>query len=195
VIFWYILLILLGLDTGYTIPTASMQPTLMIGDAYSARNVRFYRSFGDTGATPVMRGDIVVFHAGDALSVKRVIGLPGETVQMVSGRLLINGEQVERSVVGTFADEDSTHDIKKVTRYWQHLPGGLSHLINEISDNGMLDNTEEYVVPAGHYFVMGDNHDRSMDSRVLAQVGYVAAESIVSKFLDPNPPVVATVLR
>ena len=189
---WFLLLIWLGLDTSYSIPTAAMQPTLMIGSVYSARNVQFYRSFGDTGMTPVERGDIVVFPVGDELYVKRVIGLPEETVQMVGGRLFINGTLVERKLVGRFVDENSLQEAVEVTRYWQYLPGGVVHLINEISDDGMLDNTPEYVVPPGHYFTMGDNHDRSMDSRLLDRFGYVAADSIVSKFLDPTPfPILA----
>jgi signal peptidase I len=177
----------------FSIPTASMQSTLMIGDYFVAS--KFTWGFGKysfpiplpfngriLGREPD-RGDIAVFRneiAGEDY-IKRVIGLPGDHIQMKAGRLYINGAEVPREQVGQGVDKDSYGDEVPVILYKETLPGGVVHTIQEISDNQPLDNTNEYVVPAGHYFMMGDNRDRSQDSRVLAAVGYVPAGNLIGK--------------
>src|SRR5690606_31212628 len=113
--------------------------------------------------------------------VKRVIGLPGDTIQMIDGRLHINGEMVDRELVGRSQDTDSMGASLPVQTYRETLPNGVSYLIQEISDNAPLDNTSAYVVPPGHFFMMGDNRDRSQDSRVLNAVGYVPFENLIGK--------------
>jgi len=178
----------------FSIPTASMQSTMMIGDYFVASKFSWglgKYSFplpvplGDrilAFSTP-QRGDIAVFHnepTGEDY-IKRIIGMPGDRVQMREGRLWINGEMVEREEIGTGMDTDSNSSTVAVTLYLETLPGGVTHTIQEISDNQPLDNTAEYAVPAGHYFMMGDNRDRSADSRVLRQVGYVPATSLIGK--------------
>jgi signal peptidase I len=177
----------------FSIPTASMQSTLMIGDYFIAN--KFTWGFGKYsfpialpfngrvfGGTPE-RGQVAVFRneiTGEDY-IKRIIGLPGETIQMREGRLYINDAQVEREQVGTAQDTDSEMRTIPVTVYRETLPNGVSHTIQEIADNGPLDNTAEYIVPAGHYFMMGDNRDRSQDSRVLSQVGYVPFDAFIGK--------------
>jgi len=178
----------------FSIPTASMQSTLMIGDYFVASKFTWglgKYSFplpvplGDrvlSFAKPE-RGDIAVFHnepTGEDY-IKRVIGLPGDRIQMQEGRLYINGEMVERERIGTGEDKDSLASTVPVILYRETLPNGVVHTIQEISDDQPLDNTAEYVVPAGHYFMMGDNRDRSADSRVLRQVGYVPATNLIGK--------------
>jgi signal peptidase I len=177
----------------FSIPTASMQSTLMIGDYFIANkwaygfgkysfpialpfNGRFLQ-FGEP-----QRGDIMVFHniTGEDY-IKRLIGMPGDTIQMKEGRLYINGTMVERRETGTTTDTDSSMSSVPVTVYEETLPNGVKHTIQEISDNQDLDNTDIYTVPAGHYFMMGDNRDRSADSRVLNQVGYVSSDQIIGK--------------
>jgi len=179
----------------FSIPTASMQSTMMIGDYFVANkwvyglgkysfplpvpfNGRILSFFGEP-----QRGDIVVFHnepTGDDY-IKRLIGLPGDTIQMKQGRLYINGTELERVQVGTGVDRDSSETDVPVTLYNETLPNGVVHTIQEISDDQPLDNTSVYTVPAGHYFMMGDNRDRSADSRVLSQVGYVPAGNLEGK--------------
>jgi signal peptidase I len=178
----------------FSIPTASMQSTLLIGDYVVAS--KFTWGYGrwsfPFGVIPFNgrilgrepnRGDIAVFY--NAISgedyIKRVIGLPGDAIQMTEGRLNINGEMVEREMVGRGMDTDSYGTTIPVMLYNETLPDGVTHLIQEISDSGPLDNTEIYTVPAGHYFMMGDNRDRSQDSRVLSAVGYVPAGNLVGK--------------
>jgi signal peptidase I len=177
----------------FSIPTASMQSTLMIGDYFIANKwawgfgkysfplpLPFNGRFLDLG-TP-QRGDIAVFHnITNEDYIKRVIGLPGDHIQMKQGRLYINGQMVEREKIGTSTDTDSYETTVPVTLYKETLPNGVTHVIQEISDNQPLDNTGEYVVPAGHYFMMGDNRDRSADSRVLTQVGYVPFDAFIGK--------------
>lgn len=178
----------------FSIPTASMQSTLMIGDYFVAD--KWIWGLGKYSfplplpfnnrvlaiAQPA-RGDIAVFHNEPTNEdyIKRVIGMPGDHIQMKEGRLYINGEEVQRVQVGTGTDVDSNNDPQAVILYNETLPGGVVHTIQEISDDQPLDNTGEYVVPAGHYFMMGDNRDRSADSRVLSQVGYVPAGNIIGK--------------
>jgi len=176
----------------FSIPTASMQNTLMIGDYFVAN--KFVWGFGPysfpvplpfngriMGRDPD-RGDIAVFHnITNEDYIKRVIGMPGDRIQMKQGRLYINGEIVQREEIGKATDTDSNMQTVPVTLYRETLPNGVTHVIQEISDDQPLDNTAEYVVPAGHFFMMGDNRDRSADSRVLSQVGYVPASALIGK--------------
>src|SRR5688572_21071479 len=177
----------------FSIPTASMQSTLMIGDYFVAS--KFTWGFGKysfpvpipfngrfLGGTPA-RGDIAVFRneiTGEDY-IKRVIGLPGDRIQMKEGRLYINGVMVEREKIGEGTDTDSEMHTVPVIVYKETLPNGVTHTIQEIADDGPLDDTGEYLVPAGHYFMMGDNRDRSQDSRVLSMVGYVAFDNFIGK--------------
>lgn len=178
----------------FSIPTASMQSSMMIGDYFLAS--KFAWGYGQYsfpfGIVPINgrvfgslpeRGDIAVFWNAPTGEdyVKRVIGLPGDTIQMREGRLYINDEQVEREQIATGVDKDSNGIEVPVTIYRELLPNGVSHTIQEITDTGPLDDTSEYVVPEGHYFMMGDNRDRSADSRVLSQVGYVPLGNLEGK--------------
>ena len=105
------------------------------------------------------RGDIAVIRPVPQSEnyVKRVIGLPGDQIQMVDGRLTINGEAVEREQVGNTVDRDSTGVDIPVIEYRETLPNGVSYVTQEISDNAQFDSTDVYTVPPGHYFMMGDN--------------------------------------
>jgi len=178
----------------FSIPTASMQNTLAIGDYILASKYTYGYSryslpitelplHGRLFGSAPQRGDIVVFRPvpQNENYVKRVIGLPGDTIQMIEGRLYINGEMVEREPVGRAEDTDSMGASLPVVTYRETLPNGVSYIIQEISDNAQLDNTGEYVVPPGHVFMMGDNRDRSQDSRVLNAVGYVPFENLIGK--------------
>jgi len=177
----------------FSIPTASMQSTLMIGDYFVANKWAWgLGKYSFPLPLPVngrilaigepQRGDIAVFHnITDEDYIKRIIGMPGDTIQMKEGRLYINGTEVPREKVGEGQDTDSYNTTVPVTLYKETLPNGVVHTIQEISDDQPLDNTAVYTVPAGHYFMMGDNRDRSADSRVLAQVGYVPAGNLIGK--------------
>jgi signal peptidase I len=178
----------------FSIPTASMQSTLMIGDYFVASKFTWglgKYSFpipvplGDRilAFSQPKQGDIAVFHnepTGEDY-IKRIIGLPGDKIQMKEGRLYINGVMLDRQEITKGIDTDSYETPAEVTLYTETLPNGVTHTIQEISDDQPLDNTAEYAVPPGHYFMMGDNRDRSADSRVLRQVGYVPAVNLIGK--------------
>ena len=188
--FVYAILIALAIRTvafePFNIPSGSMIPTLLIGDylfvsKYSYGYSRYSLPFGlplipgRIFVTPPKRGDVAVFKLprdNKTDYIKRIIGLPGDTIQMKAGRLYINGQMVVRS--------DPT-PVEYGTQYIETLPNGVKHPIIERSDDAMLDNTGVYTVPAGHYFCMGDNRDNSQDSRVLDQVGYVPVENFVGR--------------
>jgi len=178
----------------FNIPSGSMKPTLLVGDylfvsKYSYGYSRYSLPWGlplfdgrILGADPE-RGDVIVFKKpsdNETDYIKRLIGLPGDRIQVIGGILHINGEPVRREKVGETKDGDS-FSTRTYTVYRETLPNGRQHLIWEASDNDHLDNTAEYVVPEGHYFFMGDNRDNSRDSRVLYDVGYVPAENLVGR--------------
>ncbi|CAA7618061.1 signal peptidase I [Magnetospirillum sp. UT-4] len=180
----------------FNIPSGSMIPTLLIGDylfvskyayGYSRHSTPF--SLGPSGERVLEkspeRGDVIVFKKPpeDKIDyIKRVVGLPGDRIQVVGGVLHINGEPVRRDRIEDFVELTREGNIMRAPQYVETLPGGRKHRIIEYAgDNGIADNTMEYVVPPGHYFMMGDNRDNSADSRFLDEVGYVPAENLVGR--------------
>jgi signal peptidase I len=133
------------------------------------------------------RGDIVVFKLPRDPStdyIKRVVGLPGDRIQMIDGALYINGTAVKRERVDDFVSTNGFGNTVRVARYRETLPNGVSYLTLDLTANGMEDNTQIFEVPPGHYFMMGDNRDNSTDSRVAPTsggVGYVPFENLVGR--------------
>jgi signal peptidase I len=136
-------------------------------------------------ASEPRRGDVVVFRLpkDDRVDyVKRIVGLPGDRIQMKDGQLTINGAPVQREPLASFNGGDPCGaNIASVKRWRETLDSGASYETLDCIDNGFYDNTNVYTVPQGHYFMMGDNRDNSTDSRVLSAVGYVPFENIVGR--------------
>lgn len=170
----------------YNIPSSSMVPTLLVGDylfitkydyGYSKHSFPLSLPLVPKGrifASIPKRGDVVVFKVptdNKTDYIKRVIGLPGDTVQMKQGRLYINNQLVERTFVNTetYATEGGVHQY---TRYIETLPNGKQHFIYERSDDMQVDDTPPVFIPQGYYFMMGDNRDNSSDSRFFGVVPF-----------------------
>ncbi len=178
----------------FNIPSGSMIPTLLVGDYLFVSKYSYgYSHFSLPLSPPLFsgrifgslpkRGDVAVFKLPRDTSVdyiKRIIGLPGDHIQMRDGQLYINGTMVQRQPDGLYlADENG--QSTELKEYIETLPNGVKHPILKASDNEPLDNTEEYVVPPDCVFAMGDNRDNSLDSRVLNAVGYVPVENLVGR--------------
>jgi signal peptidase I len=183
----------------FYVPSASMEPTLLIGDAlvaskypygYSTASLPIHISFPETsrvfGELP-KRGDVVVFRwPGDRSQVwvKRVIGLPGDRIEMRGGKVWINGQAAALKADGLGEAEDDNGSSEPAHRYVETLPGGVSHVIFKFHDNGRLDTMAEVTVPPGDLFVMGDNRDNSADSRVPVSqggVGLLSTDNLVGR--------------
>jgi signal peptidase I len=197
----------------FNIPSASMYPTLKIGDylfvsklSYGYSKYSFNFSLGGFSGDPLIsccsfvdfpgrkvwadtpkRGDVAVFKYPRDLNVdyiKRVIGLPGDKIQMQNGVLFINGEAVKKERVEDYVDpksESNQEDTAVIKQYQETLPNGVTYRVLDLRENGEADTTEVYTVPSDHYFMMGDNRDNSADSRFMNGVGFVSIENFVGK--------------
>ncbi|HMT15061.1 MAG TPA: signal peptidase I [Aestuariivirga sp.] len=196
----------------FNIPSSSMYPTLKIGDyifvsklSYGYGKYSFNFNLAPFGKSWVSccnidfagrkvlaempeRGDVAVFKLPSDTSVdyvKRVIGLPGDRIQMLGGVLYINGVAVKKERIEDYVDTDyeatSGMGPDMVPQYRETLPNGVTYRVLDSQAEGLADNTQEYVVPANHYFMMGDNRDNSQDSRFVDKVGYVPIENFVGR--------------
>ena len=178
----------------FNIPSGSMIPTLLVGDylfvsKYSYGYSRYSFPFGIAPfdgrifETPPERGDVAVFRQPQNESVafiKRIVGLPGDRIQVTDGSLRINDVAVNRVRKG-FATASDGYNVIRFAVYQETLPNGKSYLIQERSDDDdVLDNTNVFLVPQGHYFMMGDNRDNSRDSRTTS-VGMVPADNLIGR--------------
>ena len=193
----------------FTIPSGSMKPNLLVGDflfvskfsygfsKYSVPYGRYLPFSGRIFFNNVERGDIAVFkYPGDNKTdyIKRIIGLPGDTVRVNEGVIYVNDKPFRKKKVGQFEDFHRNGYLEKFDLYEEINDKNIDYLVidntefdgiipsnsnqNEIFD---LNNTRNYTVPSGHYFVMGDNREHSSDSRILSQVGFVKEENLVGK--------------
>ena len=177
----------------FNIPSGSMIPTLLVGDylfvskySYGYSRYSFPLSLapfnGRIFERPPERGDVAVFRQPQNESIafiKRIVGLPGDRIQVVNGVLRINDVAVKRDRRG-FATASDGYNLIRFTVYQETLPNGKSYMIQERSDDDLLDNTNVFSVPEGHYFMVGDNRDNSRDSRTTS-VGMVPAENLVGR--------------
>lgn len=176
----------------FVIPSSSMVGTLLIGDylfankfayGFSRHSLPFSPDIYDgriLGSDPE-RGDVAVFKLpadGSTDYIKRVIGLPGDTVEVRAGVVFINDEEVPRERIEDFVHPETG---ERVPQYRETLPNGISYQVLDLIENSMLDNSPRpFVVPEGNYFMMGDNRDNSSDSRT-ALVGFVPLENFVGR--------------
>ncbi len=180
----------------FNIPSGSMKPTLEVGDylfvskpayGYSRFSFPFGLApvegrFWTRGKSP-QQGDVIVFKLPTDTRIdyiKRVIGMPGDKIRVNNGRLYINDRMVPREFLQMKQVDESGREMN-VTEYLETLPNGVIHHIYEVGDDQPLDDTPEYTVPEGHYFMMGDNRDNSQDSRVQDLVGFVPLENVVGR--------------
>ena len=178
----------------FNIPSGSMKETLLIGDylfvsklsyGYSKYSFPFSPNLfsGRIFGSEPKRGDVAVFKLPRDNStdyIKRVIGLPGDEVQMQSGQLFINGQAVPKVAAGEFMTREEGRE-RNINVFEETLPNGVKYKVLDSETNGPFDNTGVYKVPEGHYFMMGDNRDNSTDSRVRSAVGFVPYDNFIGR--------------
>ena len=182
----------------YKIPSESMQPTLEVGDhlyvskfayGYSRHSLPFGLSKFAKGDSKIWsrlpkRGDVVVFAnpRTEMIMIKRVVGLPGDSITVKGGRLLLNGDMIERDAQANYLYREHKGRVVGVDVYTEQLPGEAQpHRIYEQTDQGRLDNVGPFTVPDGHVFFMGDNRDNSIDSRADSGPGMVSLERLIGR--------------
>lgn len=178
----------------FSMPSGSMKPTLLIGDyVVATKHAYGFSRYSFPGSPPLFAGrifaaqpsygDVIVFRLPSDPStdyVKRVVGLPGDRIQMIHGVLNINGAAVKQEDIEDFVETDGSGRTTRVKQWRETLPNGASYATLDIYPDGFWDNTNVYVVPAAHLFVLGDNRDNSQDSRT-SHVGYIPLENLVGR--------------
>jgi len=171
-----------------------MEPTLLVGDRFFVSKFSFGYSHYSLPFSPrwfssrvfasePQRGDVVVFRqpSDDSVDfVKRLIGLPGDRIQIINGVLHINGQPVRREQIDDFIEIDENGSGTPVKQWRQTLPNGVTFTTISLMERSFFANTPIYAVPPDHYFMMGDNTDNSNDSRV-SQFGYIPFENLVGR--------------
>ena len=178
----------------YNIPSGSMKPNLLVGDfifvskwsyGFSKHSLPFSIPLipGKIFSKLPERGEVVVFKTPEDNRtdyIKRVIGLPGDRIQIIDGKIIINDNLILRKKLKDFIDTDKNSSIKRIRKYKEYFFNKEIEVL-DITDQGIVDNTNLYIVPEGHFFVMGDNRDNSQDSRFTNIVGYIPIENLIGK--------------
>lgn len=182
----------------FNIPSGSMIPTLLVGDyLFVSKYAYGYSKYslpwsidlfsGRLFGSAPERGDVAVFRLprdNETDYIKRIVGLPGDRLQVKDGLLYVNDVAVERRQIENFTFTDAYGRDRSIAQFSETLDNGVSHHTLDANPNGNLDNTKVYTVPEGHYFAMGDNRDNSLDSRIdnaYSGVGYIPAENLVGR--------------
>ena len=178
----------------FNIPSGSMKPSLLVGDYLFVSKFSYgYSRYSIPLGLPIFtgrilssypeRGDVAVFKLPRDNStdyIKRVVGLPGDEIQIRKGILFINNKEVLRKEVGYYYEKDSYGNEIKIKQYEETMPNGVKYLTLDSNDDSMADNTRVYKVKPGHFFMMGDNRDDSLDSRYW---GFVPENNILGEAL------------
>ena len=179
----------------FNIPSGSMKSTLLVGDYLFVSKLsygysRYSFPFGlnlfsnRVFAGQPKRGDVAVFKLprdNTTDYIKRIVGLPGDELQMRNGVLYINGQVVPKTPAGTFVTREDDGPARRIPVFEETLPNGVKYRVLDSEPSGPFDNTGVFKVPPGHYFMMGDNRDNSTDSRARSGVGYVPYENLVGR--------------
>jgi signal peptidase I len=178
----------------FSTPSGSMKPTLLVGDYFVAAKYPYgYSGYSFPGSPQLFSGRIFAAepHPGDVVVfrlprepladyVKRLVGVPGDRIQVTHGLLYINGTPVERERIDDLVETDTSGRVARGKQWRETLPNGATYVTLDLIDEGYYDNTPVYVVPSGHYFMMGDNRDNAQDSRI-GQFGYVPFENLIGR--------------
>ena len=178
----------------FNIPSGSMKPNLLVGDfifvskysyGFSKHSLPFSIPLipGKIFSNTPERGDVVVFKTPENNRtdyIKRVIGLPGDKIEIKNGIIFINGSEILRKKLNDFIDTDNDTNNKRVRMYNEYFFNKEINIL-DITDNGIADNTQLFNVPENHFFVMGDNRDNSQDSRYIKSVGFIPFDNLVGR--------------
>ena len=178
----------------FNIPSGSMKPNLLVGDFIFVSKWSYgFSKHSLPFSIPIIpnkifnkfpsRGDVVVFktpYDNRTDYIKRVIGLPGDKIQIIDGRIRLNDNFILSKKINDFIDIDKMGNTHKIRQYQESIENNKINILDKV-DNFIADNTVIYLVPEGHFFVMGDNRDNSQDSRFLNRVGYIPIENLIGK--------------
>lgn len=199
IVLWFAFVGVFLMIRPFNAPSTSMAPTILNGDYFLVSKFAYgigrhslplsdlipSQMEGRIWATEPRRGDLAVFKLpkdGSTDYIKRIVGLPGDKIQVTAGVLVINGKAVKRERIEDYATEDYAGQPVQAPQYVETLPDGATYrIVEQNGDEGFYDNTEVYTVPPGHVFAMGDNRDNSTDSRDSESVGFIPLDNLVGR--------------